>query len=290
MSARIIDGKAIASALKVEIKQEVENLKSSGIVPGLATLLVGENPASHIYVKSKHRACQEVGISSFDHVLPFDSKLEDVIGTVNQLNSDRNVHAILVQLPLPPQIDVDSVLNAISPEKDVDGFHPANLGRLFAAKDLSELSNDKRVVPIPCTPQGMLVMLQKCGVTIAGKKAVVVGRSMIVGKPMAALLLACHATVTIAHSKTKDLEGCCRGADILVAAIGKTHRIHSGMVQEGAVVLDVGINRQPDGKITGDVDFDSVKEKAGWITPVPGGVGPMTIVMLLKNTVLLARN
>lgn len=288
MSAKIIDGKAIAAEMRAELQREVQALSAAGVVPGLATLLVGADPASQIYVKSKHRACQEAGIASFNHTLPKDAGQKTVMEKVAELNRDPKVHAILVQLPLPPQIDSHAVLTSIDPRKDADGFHPVNLGTLFAAKDYGELMEPGRAVPLPCTPHGVLVLLEKSGVPIAGKNAVVVGRSMIVGKPMAALLLSRHATVTIAHSKTKDLEQVCRGADILVAAVGKPRMIQGDMVKEGAAVIDVGINRNADKSLCGDVDFESAKEKAGWITPVPGGVGPMTIVMLLKNTVRLA--
>ena len=289
MSAQIIDGKAVAALQKDRIRKEVEALKAAGVTPGLATLLVGEDPASQVYVKSKHKACQEAGMASFNHHLPKEATTQAVLDKVRELNEDPQVHGILVQLPLPPQVDADLVLSAILPEKDADGFHPYNVGRMLAAKDFRELTENKNPVPLPCTPHGCIALLKHTGVPLAGKNAVVVGRSMIVGKPMMALLLAQHATVTVAHSRTQDLPGVCRRADILVAAIGKPRMITGDMVKEGALVIDVGINRLPDGKLCGDVDFESAKEKAGWITPVPGGVGPMTIVMLLSNTVQLAR-
>ncbi len=287
--AHIIDGKKIAGSIKELLKQEVQSLKSQGLSPGLATLLVGNNPASQIYVKNKHRACQEVGIASFDYHLPEMASLEQVLAAVEELNRNEKVHAILVQLPLPSQVDSHRVLESILPQKDADGFHPYNLGRLLSAKDKKELTQKDSVIPLPCTPHGIMALLESTDQSISGKQAVVIGRSVIVGKPVAALLLAANATVTVAHSQTKNLEECCAQADILVAAIGKSKFVTASMVKPGAVVIDVGINRDGEGKIWGDVDFESVKEKAGWITPVPGGVGPMTIVMLLKNTVELAR-
>jgi methylenetetrahydrofolate dehydrogenase (NADP+)/methenyltetrahydrofolate cyclohydrolase len=290
LPAKIIDGKSIAAEIREEVKKEVLNLKAGGIVPGLATLLVGENPASQIYLRGKHKACAEAGIASFNHVMPKDSDTSSVLKKVNELNSDPGVHGILVQLPLPPQVNTDQVLAALDPGKDADGFHFQNLGRLVAAKDMREITAGKNPIPIPCTPQGVIALIERTGVPIRGKNALVAGRSMIVGKPTAILLLANHATVTLAHSQTKNLVEYCLRADILIAAIGKPGMITSDMVKKGAVVIDVGINRNPDGTISGDVDFESTKAKAGWITPVPGGVGPMTIAMLLKNTVLLARN
>ena len=287
MSAKIIDGKAIAAEVKAEIKAEVETLKKSGTVPGLATLLVGEDPASQIYIKNKHKACAEAGIASFNITLPKETDTKTVLKKLEELNRAREVHGILVQLPLPPQVNADQVLNSIDPGKDADGFLPANLGRMLSAKDFGEIT--KLGIPIPCTPLGCLILIQKTGVPLAGKNAVVVGRSMIVGKPVALLLLASHCTVTVAHSRTKDLPQVCRGADILVAAIGKAKMIEGSWIKEGAVVIDVGINRTADGKICGDVDFESAAQRAGWITPVPGGVGPMTIAMLLKNTLALAK-
>lgn len=285
-SANIIDGKQIAAETRAEIKAKVEQLKSSGVTPGLATLMAGEDPASKIYVSNKHKACQEAGMASFNHTLPKDASTDAVLKKVHELNADPKVHGMLIQLPLPPQVDADRVLEAVDPAKDADGFHPANLGRLFSCKDMREIY--ARSIPIPCTPLGCLVLINKTGINPAGKTAVVVGRSLIVGKPVAALLLASHATVTIAHSRTEDLASVCRTADILVAAVGKAKMIEGSWIKEGAVVIDVGINRSPDGRLYGDVDFDAAKERAGWITPVPGGVGPMTIAMLLKNTVALA--
>ncbi|OGR85943.1 MAG: bifunctional 5,10-methylene-tetrahydrofolate dehydrogenase/5,10-methylene-tetrahydrofolate cyclohydrolase [Elusimicrobia bacterium RIFCSPLOWO2_01_FULL_60_11] len=286
-SAQIIDGKLAAAEVRAGIKAEVEKLKAAGVTPGLATLLVGEDPASKIYVASKHKACQEAGMASFNHTLPKDASTETVLKKVHELNADPKVHGMLIQLPLPPQVDSEKVLEAVSPGKDADGFHPTNLGRLFSCKDMKEIY--ARNIPIPCTPLGCLVLIEKSGIRPAGKTAVVVGRSLIVGKPVAALLLASHATVTLAHSRTEDLASVCRTADILVAAVGKAKMIEGSWIKEGAVVIDVGINRSPEGKLFGDVDFEAAKERAGWITPVPGGVGPMTIAMLLKNTLALSK-
>lgn len=286
MTAQILDGKSIALEARGKIKAEVEKLKGRGIVPGLATLLAGEDPASKIYVSSKHKACQEAGMASFNHTLPKDATTEEVLRKVSDLNVDPKVHGMLIQLPLPPQVDSERVLQSVDPHKDADGFHPANLGRLFAAKDIREIRN--MGLPIPCTPLGCLVLIERTGISMAGKNAVIVGRSLIVGKPVAALLLANHCTVTIAHSRTVDLPSVCRSADILVAAIGKSRMIQGSWIKEGAVVIDVGINRTPEGKIHGDVDFEAAASRASWITPVPGGVGPMTIAMLLQNTVSLA--
>jgi methylenetetrahydrofolate dehydrogenase (NADP+)/methenyltetrahydrofolate cyclohydrolase len=289
MSAQIIDGKAVAAEIRGQIRAQVEALKASGLTPGLATLLVGEDPASQIYVKNKHKACQEAGMTSFNYTLPKDSSHQAVLDKVRELNADPRVHGILVQLPLPPQVNSDEILNAIDPRKDADGFHPYNLGRMLAAKDYEALINDPDPVPLPCTPRGCVALIERTGVSMKGKNAVVVGRSNIVGKPMALLLLGLHATVTVTHSRTKDLAGVCREADILIAAIGKPKMITGDMIKPGAIVIDVGINRLADGKVCGDVDFEPARERAGWITPVPGGVGPMTIVMLLMNTLRLAK-
>ncbi len=289
MSFNLIDGKKISADIREGLAKEVQELKKNGIAPGLATLLVGDNPASEIYVRNKHKACQDAGIVSFNHVMLKGSSQTDVLRKVDEFNNDPKVHAILVQLPMPPQINPDAVLSLMSPEKDADGFHPYNLGRLLAVKDFEEIENSKIPLPVPCTPLGIMAMFEKCGISLAGKNAVVVGRSIIVGKPMAALLLSKNATVTIVHSQTKNLVEHCRRADILVAAIGKAKMITANMVQNGSTVIDVGINRDAGGKMCGDVDFDGVKDQTSWITPVPGGVGPMTITMLLKNTVLLAK-
>ena len=273
MTAKILDGKKMSAEIRATIKEKVVLLKEKGIVPGLAVILVGDNPASKVYVGQKEKGCLEAGFASFLHRLPETTSQEELLALIDKLNADKTVHGILVQLPLPRQIDPDTVLAAIRPEKDVDGFHPVNIGRLVAGLPASE----------PCTPKGILRLLKSTGIPLAGKEAVVIGRSNIVGKPVALMLLAESATVTICHSKTADLAEHVRRADILVAAIGKPRFVTADMVKEGAVVIDVGINRLEEG-LVGDVDYDPVAEKASWITPVPGGVGPMTIAMLLENT------
>lgn len=278
MPAKRIDGKAIAQEVRARVKTEVEKLGPRDR-PGLAAVLVGENPASKIYVRNKRKACEEVGIYSEEHHLSEETTEAEVLSLVERLNQDPKIHGILVQLPLPKQINERKVLDTVIPEKDVDGFHYINVGKLVA--------NEKGFVP--CTPLGIIELLLASKVEIAGANAVVVGRSNIVGKPAALLLLHHHATVTICHSKTKNLPEVCRQADILIAAIGKPQFVKKEMVKEGAVVIDVGINRLPDGRIVGDVDFDPVQERAGAITPVPGGVGPMTIAMLLLNTLQSAK-
>lgn len=280
MPAHIIDGKALAQTIREGIAEEVRVLeKDTGITPGLAAVLVGDDPASAVYVKNKKIACEKAGLYPQEHLLPASTTQEALLKLIHQLNEDSRIHGILVQLPLPPAIDSQAILQAVSPEKDVDGFHPVNVGRLVEGNP----------VFIPCTPKGVLQMIDSTGQDIAGKRAVVIGRSNIVGKPVAMLLLHRHATVTICHSRTKDLPGVVREADIVIAAIGKPRFVTADMVKEGAVVIDVGINRLADGKLVGDVDFDRVKEQAGWITPVPGGVGPMTIAMLLQNTLESAK-
>lgn len=280
MSAKIIDGKVLAQSIREEIAEEVRLLgKNTGIKPGLAAVLVGDDPASAVYVKNKKIACEKAGLYPQEHRLPASTTQEALLNLIYQLNGDTRIHGILVQLPLPPGIDSQAILQAVSPEKDVDGFHPVNVGRLVGGDPMF----------VPCTPKGVIQMIDSTGQDIAGKRAVVIGRSNIVGKPVAMLLLHRHATVTICHSRTKDLPGVAREADILIAAIGKPLFVTSEMVKEGAVVIDVGINRLADGKLVGDVDFDRVKERAGWITPVPGGVGPMTIAMLLQNTLESAK-
>jgi methylenetetrahydrofolate dehydrogenase (NADP+)/methenyltetrahydrofolate cyclohydrolase len=273
MTAKILDGKKMSAEIRAAIKEKVVLLKEKGIVPGLAVILVGDNPASKVYVGQKEKGCLEAGFASFLHRLPETTSQEELLALIDKLNADKTVHGILVQLPLPRQIDPDTVLAAIRPEKDVDGFHPVNIGRLVAGLPASE----------PCTPKGILRLLKSTGIPLAGKEAVVIGRSNIVGKPVALMLLAESATVTICHSKTADLAEHARRADILVAAIGKPRFVTADMVKEGAVVIDVGINRLEEG-LVGDVDYEPVAEKASWITPVPGGVGPMTIAMLLENT------
>lgn len=274
MSARCIDGKAIALEIRKEIKAKVEALQQQGKQPGLAVVLVGDNPASQTYVNSKEKACIEVGMYSEVHRLPAETSEAELLALIDQLNASEKIHGILVQLPLPNHIEEKKVIDRILPEKDVDGFHPINLGDLF--------TNTARFVA--CTPRGCIELLDRMGVEISGKKAVVIGRSNIVGKPVAMLLLHRNATVTICHSKTPDLKKECLDADILVVAIGRPEMITGDMVKPGAVVIDVGINRTAEGKLVGDVHFESAKEAAGLITPVPGGVGPMTIAMLLLNT------
>lgn len=277
MSATVIDGKAVAAKVKQEVAAKVSQLRSRGITPGLAVVLVGEDPASLTYVANKEKACAEVGIRSIVKRFPADAKEGEVLAAIEQLNCDPEVHGILVQLPLPPHIREEACINAIHPTKDVDGFHPVNVGRLVIGEPCF----------VPCTPAGIIELLNSYSVQIEGAEAVVVGRSNIVGKPVATLLLKRNATVTVCHSKTRDLAEVTRRADILVVAVGKPRTISAGMVKRGAVVIDVGINRI-DGKLVGDVDFDAVKDVASMITPVPGGVGPMTIAMLLKNCVQAA--
>jgi methylenetetrahydrofolate dehydrogenase (NADP+) / methenyltetrahydrofolate cyclohydrolase len=278
MTARIIDGKAIAAEYRAECAIRVERLKSRGIVPGLAVVIVGEDPASLVYVRNKALATGTVGMHSEVHALSAETTAAQLIAFVRRLNADAAIHGILVQLPLPRHIDGRAVVEAIAPEKDVDGFHYFNVGSLVAGEPAF----------YPCTPWGVIKMLEHESIAIEGAHAVVVGRSAIVGKPMAFLLLNAGATVTICHSKTRDLGAMTRQADILVAAVGRARMITGAMVKPGAVVIDVGINRLADGKIAGDVDFDSVMKVAARITPVPGGVGPMTIAMLLSNTVKAA--
>ena len=287
MTAQPIDGKGIADTILDEVAAEIVTLKERGVQPGLATVLVGENPASKVYVRMKHRRCGRVGMHSIGHVLPEDTPQEEVEELVRQLNSDPLVHGILVQLPLPGHLDEEAVLNTISLEKDVDGFHPINIGRL-AMKGRNPLF-------YPCTPYGCIELIDRIGVEIEGKEAVVLGRSNIVGLPVSMLLLKRNATVTICHSRTKDLPAVCSRADILVAAVGRTEMVKRDWVKPGVVVIDVGINQIDDPsrkrgyRLVGDVDYEEVKEVASWITPVPGGVGPMTIAMLLKNTLRAAK-
>ena len=274
MSAKILDGKAMSDALRQEIAARVVKLKEKGITPGLAVILVGNDPASEIYVRNKGKGCEEVGIYSRTIRLPEETSQETLEEEIEKLNADDAIHGILVQLPLPKHLDSHAALARILPEKDVDGFHLLNAGRLMAGTE----------GVIPCTPRGAMYMIKSTGVNLSGKEAVVIGRSNIVGKPMAMLLLKENCTVTICHSRTQNLAEHTRRADILVAAVGKAGFVTADMVKPGAIVIDVGINRV-DGKVKGDVDFDAVKEVAGWITPVPGGVGKMTITMLLMNTV-----
>ena len=275
MTARIIDGKAIAAEFRAEFAIRVERLKRRGVVPGLAVVIVGEDPASQVYVRNKALASGAIGMHSEVHALPAETTEAHLISFVKRLNADYAIHGILVQLPLPRHIEGRAVIEAIEPDKDVDGFHYFNVGSLFTGEPAF----------YPCTPFGVMKMLEHESIPVEGSHAVVVGRSTIVGKPMALLLLHAGATVTICHSKTRDLAAMTRQADILVAAVGRPRLITAPMVRQGAVVIDVGINRLPDGKLVGDVDFAGVSEVAARITPVPGGVGPMTIAMLLGNTV-----
>lgn len=279
MAAQRIEGKPLAAAVKQRVALEVEQLKQRGIRPCLAVILVGEDPASQVYVAGKERDCAQCGMESRLYRLPADTTQAALLELLAQLAADREVHGILVQLPLPAQIDEQTVIAAIPPEKDVDGFTPVNLGRMFIGQPCF----------VPCTPAGCLEMIASTGVSLDGKHAVVVGRSNIVGKPAAVLLLQRNATVTICHSRTKDLADHCRRADVLVAAVGKAGFITGDMVKPGAVVIDVGINRGADGKLCGDVDFAAASEKASFITPVPGGVGLMTRAMLMENTLRAAK-
>lgn len=274
MSAQIIDGKAIAKEIREEIKSKVKKLQRKGFVPGLAVILVGDDPASQVYVNNKAKACQECGIKSQVIRMPGTTSEEELLQLIEQLNQNNDVHGILVQLPLPHHISEKVIIEAINPLKDVDGLHPENVGKLWTGNAYLK----------PCTPYGCIELLQRTSKDLRGKKAVVVGRSILVGKPIAALLLKENATVTICHSYTQNLPEITRSADILVVAIGKPCYITGEMIKPGAVVLDVGMNRLADGKLVGDVDYASAFERAGWITPVPGGVGPMTITMLLQNT------
>ncbi|MBE6667212.1 MAG: bifunctional methylenetetrahydrofolate dehydrogenase/methenyltetrahydrofolate cyclohydrolase FolD [Ruminococcaceae bacterium] len=278
--ANIIDGKAISAAIRAEIKESTEAFaKEYGFRPGLAVIIVGEDPASQVYVRNKRRACEEVGFYSEAYELPAETTQEELNALVDKLNASDKIHGILCQLPLPKHLDENEVIMRIDPKKDVDAFHPTNVGKIMIG-DYSFL---------PCTPAGVMALLERSGIEISGKECVVVGRSNIVGKPQAMLLLHSHGTVTVCHSRTKNLAEVCRRADILVAAIGKADFFTADMIKEGAVVIDVGMNRRADGKLTGDVDFESVAPKASYITPVPGGVGPMTITMLMQNTLTAAK-
>ncbi len=272
MSARLLDGKSLAATIRASVKERIAAL---GVRPGLAVILAGDDPASRVYVRNKTRACEEAGVRSRQIDYPAAVTQEELLGCIGKLNADPAVHGILVQLPLPAHIDPLAVQGAISPDKDADGFHPASLGALLAGRPRF----------VPCTPAGILRLIEHAGVPLAGQRAVVIGRSTIVGKPLALLLLQKDLSVTLCHSKTKDLEEEARRADILVAAVGRPKLVTRAMVKPGACVIDVGINRLADGSLAGDVDFAAVKEVAGWITPVPGGVGPMTIAMLLENCV-----
>lgn len=279
MAAQIINGFELAKEKRAQLAKEVEQLKQQGIEPALAVILVGDHPASQSYVKAKQKACEEIGIRSILLTFPSDISEEFLLEQIARLNEDRSVHGILVQLPLPKQMNELHIIEAIAPEKDVDGFHPLNIGRMMTGQKTF----------LPCTPYGILYMVQSLQVDIAGKHVVVVGRSNIVGKPAGQLFLREHATVTYCHSRTNDLAAITRQADILIVAVGKPKLITSPYVKEGAIVIDVGVNRLESGKLCGDVDFDDVKEVASYITPVPKGVGPMTITMLLHNTIQAAR-
>lgn len=280
MGARTIDGKAVAAAVRAEVRSRVSRLGQSGLVPGLATVLVGEDPASAAYVKRKRLACEEVGMRAIGYRLPAHVGQAEVVALVRRLGADPTVHGILVQLPLPPSIDQAAVIAAIPPDKDVDGLHPVNQGRLVAG--LPGLR--------PCTPLGVLRLLDAIGFDLRGKRATVLGRSLLVGKPLALLLLERHATVTICHSRTESLAAEIGRADLLVAAIGRAQFVRGEWLQPGAVVVDVGMNRTAEGKLVGDVEFATAAQRASWITPVPGGVGPMTVAMLLVNTVVAAEH
>ena len=276
---KILDGKAVSLKVKESVKVRAEELKKFGIESTLAVILVGEDKASQTYVRAKEKACNEYGIKSVAHRLSENTTQNELLALINVLNLDDSIHGILVQLPLPKHIDTNVVLAAIDPRKDVDGFHAVNVGKLVSGLDGF----------VPCTPLGVMEILKEYGIEVAGLNAVVIGRSNIVGKPMANLLLNASATVTVTHSKTKNLKEICKNADLIVAAIGKPFFLKADMVKDGAVVVDVGINRLDDGRLVGDVDFDEVAPKCSYITPVPGGVGPMTIAMLLNNTILAAQ-
>ncbi len=277
--AKLISGKEVSARVKAEVKAECDRLKEKGITPGLAVIIVGNDPASRVYVNNKKKACAEVGFVSEEYALPESTTEEQLLELVDELNKKDTIHGILCQLPLPSHLDEKAVINAISPEKDVDAFHPSNVGKIMIG-DYTFL---------PCTPAGVMEMIHFSGIDVSGKNCVVIGRSNIVGKPMAMLLLHENGTVTICHSRTKNLKEICSQADILVAAVGRPNFVTADMVKDGAVVLDVGINRLKSGKLCGDVDFEAVEKKASYITPVPGGVGPMTIAMLMKNTLSAAK-
>lgn len=279
MTAKIIDGKLVAKTIREGLKAEVDVLKKDGIEPGIAVVLVGESPASMVYVKNKGEACRSTGIYSEEHRLPDSTEESELLALIDRLNMDARIHGILVQLPLPNHINKDKILKAISPEKDVDGFHEINMGRLFTGQEGL----------VPCTPFGIIKLLEHYNIPVGGKFAVIVGRSNIVGKPVAIMLLHKNATIAVCHTRTANLQEICSMADIVIAAAGRPGMITGDMIKEGAVVIDVGINRLESGKLAGDVDFESASKRAEWITPVPGGVGPMTIAMLLYNTVKAAK-
>ena len=277
--AQLLDGKAVSAAVREEIAREVAELTRQGVTPGLAVILVGDDPASRVYVNNKRKACLALGMLSEEYALPADTAQEDLMALIATLNGREDIHGILCQLPLPKHLDEKAVIHAIRPDKDVDAFHPFNVGSLVIGEPRF----------LPCTPAGVMELLRRGGIDPAGKRAVVIGRSNIVGKPMALLLLAANATVTVCHSRTKDLAAICREADILVAAVGKPKFVTADMVKPGAVVIDVGMDRDENGKLCGDIDFAAVEPVASAITPVPGGVGPMTITMLMQNTLAAAK-
>lgn len=279
MTATIINGKQIAEDIREGIRQEMEQLKTTGFQPGLAVVLVGEDPASQVYVRHKEKACHDLGYYSEVHRLPSTTSQEELLAMVDRLNKQENINGILVQLPLPEQIEEKAIINAISPEKDVDGFHPISVGNLVIGDDSL----------LPCTPAGVIELIKRAGVEISGKHAVVIGRSNIVGKPVSLLLQRENATVTMCHSRTSNMKELAKQADILVVAIGKANFVDASYIKPGAVVIDVGVNRLDNGKLAGDVDFESAKKVSGPITPVPGGVGPMTITMLMQNTLVAAK-
>lgn len=288
LTSRILDGRLLSAEIRAEIKKETELFtQHAGYPPGLATILVGDNPASHTYVANKIKACKDAGVASIHHPMSALSTPDHIKTLIGRLNKDPKVHAILLQLPLPGGLDSTPLLEEIDPGKDADGLHPYNLGRLFEYKNWQEMTSSGQ--PLSCTPHGVIQVLLRSKIPIAGKHAVVLGRSKLVGKPMAMMLLAQDATVTLCHSRTRDLAAVCREADILVAAIGQPRFVKGSMVKEGAVVIDVGMNAAPEGGLCGDVDFEAVKLKTSAITPVPGGIGPMTVAMLLHNTLQLAK-
>jgi len=277
--SQIIDGKELAKNIRLKLKDEVEELKKAEIYPKLAVIMVGDDKASKVYVKNKSKACEDVGIEYEEHILPANTKMEDLLELIENLNNDETIHGILVQSPLPKGLDANEAFRTISPKKDVDGFNPINVGKLSLNQDCF----------VSCTPFGIIKMLEAYNIQIEGAHAVIIGRSNIVGKPLAQCLLNKNATVTICHSRTKNLKELTKQADILIAAIGKAKFVTEDMVKEGAAVIDVGINRMDDGKLLGDTDFENIKDKASFITPVPGGVGPMTIAMLMHNVVKAAK-
>lgn len=279
--AKILDGKAVSQRVKNALKEETEKfVEKYGIKPGLAVVIVGDDPASRVYVNSKKKACAEIGYYSEEHALPESTTEDELLSLVEKLNGEEKIHGILVQLPLPKHIDEEKIINAINPKKDVDAFHPVNVGKIMIGNfDF-----------LPCTPAGVMELIDDAGIDLTGKNCVVVGRSNIVGKPQAMLLLHKNATVTICHSKTKNIKEITKNADVLVAAVGRAQMFDGDYIKDGAVVIDVGMNRLENKKLVGDVDFESAEKKASYITPVPGGVGPMTIAMLMKNTLTAAKN